>query len=64
MVYEFQRKEVLRFLSDRREHPIPIRHIAVRILSPQPGIPALRQAALETREWAGNPGLSCIQLGL
>ena len=29
-------------------------------LPPQPAIPAFGQASQETREWAGNPGFSCI----
>jgi hypothetical protein len=62
--YEFQRKEVLRLLSDRREHPIPIRHIEVRILPRQPAIPALGSAPEEKREWAGNPGFSRIRFRL
>lgn len=41
-----------------------IRHIEVRILPPQPRIPAVCQASQETREWAGNPGFSRIRFGL
>jgi hypothetical protein len=40
--------------------PFRNRHIEVRILAPQPGIPAFGQSSLETREWVGNPGLSRI----
>jgi hypothetical protein len=62
--YEFPRKEVLRLLSDRREHPIPIRHIEVRILPPQPAIRALGQAPRGSREWAENPSFLSIRFRL
>ena len=41
-----------------------IRHIDVRILPPQPPIQVFGRTAQETREWAGNPGFSCIRFGL
>jgi hypothetical protein len=50
--YEFQRKEVLRLLSDRREHPNPIRHIEVRILPPQPGSSELGENVCDRRRKA------------
>jgi hypothetical protein len=33
-------------------------------MPPQPPIPAFGQASQETRKWAGNAGLSHIQLSL
>jgi hypothetical protein len=41
-----------------------IRHFEVRILPPQPAIPALGRAPEETPEWAGNPGFSRIRFRL
>lgn len=40
------------------------RHIEVRYLPPQPGIPAFGSASQETRERAGNPGFSGIRFRL
>jgi hypothetical protein len=47
-------REVCPFLSDGRQHRFPIRHLGVRILLPQPTIPAFGQASREAREKAGN----------
>jgi hypothetical protein len=55
---EFQRKEVQRLLSDRREHPIPIRHIEVRILPPQPGIARFREYSSLDEKGPPNAGFS------
>jgi hypothetical protein len=43
---------------------IPIHHLEVRILPPQPPIPTFGQASQETRERAGNPGFSRIRFCL
>jgi hypothetical protein len=62
--YEFQLKEVLRLLSDRREHPIPTRHIGVRIPPPQPGSPGIRPDRPISRERPAIGRLSCIRESL
>jgi hypothetical protein len=59
--YEFQRKEVLRLLSDRREHPNPIRHIEVRILPPQPGSSELGENVCDRRRKPANGGFLRIR---
>jgi hypothetical protein len=48
--YEFQRKEILRLFSGRREHPRPIRNVEVRILPPQPAIPACGECGCRSRK--------------
>jgi hypothetical protein len=56
--YESQRRDVLWLLSDRRERPLPIRHIAVRILSLQPGSPRFREFPSLDEKGPLNAGFS------
>ena len=56
--YEFQRKEVLRLLSESRERPIPIRHVQVRILPRQPGSPRFRELPSSDEKGPPNAGFS------
>jgi hypothetical protein len=62
--YEFQRKEVLRLLSERREHPIPIRHIELRIFPSHPGIPACGECGCSGAEKPAVSGLLLLSICL
>jgi hypothetical protein len=62
--YKFQRKEVLRLLSDRGERPIPVRHIEVRILPPQPGSLEAKDIYPEARKKPAIGGLLQFRAGL
>ena len=59
-VYEFQGKEVLRFLSDRREHPSPIRLYRGSNSPSQPAVVAFGQARQEREHGWKSRLLSAI----
>ena len=55
---EFRGKEVLRLLSDGREHPIPIRNIEVQILPPHLRILVFKECSFLDEKGAPNAGFS------